>query len=62
MTASPFNPECPVLTNQLTADGTRTFTYDGAGNRTDAGYRTGSANQLTNDGVWTYTYDAEGKT
>jgi RHS repeat-associated protein len=47
-------------TNQLTADGTKTFTYDGAGNRTNAGYTTGSANQLTSDGVWTYTYDAEG--
>jgi RHS repeat-associated protein len=47
-------------TNQLTADGTKTFTYDGAGNRTNTGYSTGSANQLASDGVWTYTYDAEG--
>jgi YD repeat-containing protein len=48
------------VTNQLTADGVKTFTYDGTGNRTNTGYTTGSGNELTTDGTWNYTYDAEG--
>jgi RHS repeat-associated protein len=47
-------------TDQLTADGTNTFTYDGVGNRTNGSYTTGTGNRLTNDGTWTYTYDDEG--
>jgi len=48
--------------NQLTWDSsaTPTFTYEGAGNRTNSGYTTDAGNRLTNDGTWTYTYDAEG--
>jgi RHS repeat-associated protein len=48
------------VTNQLTGDGTNTFTFDGAGNRTNTGYSTTTENQLTADGVYTYTYDNEG--
>src|SRR5262245_54560492 len=48
--------------NQLTSDGTTTYSYDGNGNRTLAGYQTGTDNRLMTDGVWTYTYDAEGNT
>ena len=47
-------------TDQLTHDGTATYSYDANGNRTMAGYATGPGNRLTNDGTWTYTYDAEG--
>jgi RHS repeat-associated protein len=46
--------------DQLTSDGTQSYTYDAVGNRTNAGYVTGAGNQLLSDGVWTYTYDAEG--
>jgi RHS repeat-associated protein len=46
--------------SELTQAGTATYSYDLNGNRTMAGYQTGTANQLTNDGTWTYTYDAEG--
>ncbi len=45
--------------NQLTGDGVTTHTYDGAGNRTGAGYAT-TANEQTSDGTWTYFYDAQG--
>lgn len=48
------------VTNQLTQDGTTTYTYDLNGNRTMAGYQTGTGNRVTNDGVYTYTYDAAG--
>jgi RHS repeat-associated protein len=48
------------LTDQLTGDGTKTYSYDANGNRTMAGYQTGTGNQLTNDGTWTYTYDNAG--
>jgi RHS repeat-associated protein len=48
------------VTNQLTGDGTNTFTFDGAGNRTNTGYSTGTGNQLLADGANTYTYDSEG--
>src|SRR5262249_27727426 len=47
-------------TNQLTNDGGTAFTYDANGNRTMAGYQTGSANRMSNDGTYTYTYDAAG--
>jgi hypothetical protein len=46
--------------DQLASDGTATYTYDLAGNRTMSGYQTGTANRLTTDGLWTYTYDSEG--
>jgi YD repeat-containing protein len=48
------------VTNQVTADGPRTFSYDANGNRTMSGYTTGPGNQLLTDGTWTYTYDAAG--
>jgi RHS repeat-associated protein len=47
-------------TNQVTGDGTSTFTFDGTGNRTNTGYTTGTGNQLTSDGTWNYTFDNEG--
>jgi RHS repeat-associated protein len=46
--------------NELTADGSQTHSYDGAGNRTDPGYTTGPGNQLLTDGTWNFFYDAEG--
>src|SRR5262249_27149382 len=46
--------------SQLTQDGAAGYSYDDAGNRTNAGYATGTGNRLTTDGTWTYTYDAEG--
>ena len=36
------------------------YTYDSGGNRTMAGYQTGTNNQTTNDGTFTYSYDAVG--
>ncbi len=36
------------------------YTYDANGNRTNAGYQTGTNNQLFSDGTYNYTYDAEG--
>jgi RHS repeat-associated protein len=47
-------------TDQLTSADATAFSYDANGNRTMAGYTTGSANELTNDGTWTYTYDNSG--
>src|SRR5262249_2486779 len=47
-------------TSQLTADGATTFGYDANGNRTNAGYATGSGNRTSKAGRWTYWYDAEG--
>jgi RHS repeat-associated protein len=47
-------------TDQLTSDGSQSYTYDLAGNRTMPGYVTGAANRLSSDGTWNYTYDAEG--
>jgi RHS repeat-associated protein len=41
-------------------DGSTTYSYDLNGNRTMAGYSTGSDNRLTFDGTYTYTYNAEG--
>jgi YD repeat-containing protein len=49
-------------TNQLTGDGSNSYSYDLNGNRTMTGYQTGTGNRLTNDGTWTYTYDDEGNT
>jgi RHS repeat-associated protein len=46
-------------TNQLTSDGTNTYSYDKNGNRNMAGYQNGGDNEITNDGTWTYSYDAE---
>src|SRR5262249_50709947 len=46
--------------NQVTADGSSTFTFDGTGNRTNTGYATTTMNEVTSDGTWNYTYDAEG--
>jgi RHS repeat-associated protein len=46
--------------DQLLTDGVKTYSYDTDGNRTMAGYQTGSDNRLSTDGTWTYTYDAEG--
>ena len=48
------------LLTDATASGTSTYTYDANGNRTIAGYQTGTGNELTNDGTWTYTYDQAG--
>jgi RHS repeat-associated protein len=47
-------------TSQLLSDGSTTYSYDLNGNRTMAGYSTGSDNRLTFDGTYTYTYNAEG--
>jgi RHS repeat-associated protein len=38
------------------------FSYDANGNRTMAGYSTGTGNRLTSDGTYNYTYDDEGNT
>jgi RHS repeat-associated protein len=45
---------------ELTASGGSAYSYDGAGNRTMAGYQTGPGNQLLSDGTWDYAYDNEG--
>jgi RHS repeat-associated protein len=52
-------------TNQLTAVDHTTiadeaYSYDANGNRTNAGYGTGTDNRLLTDGVYNYTYDDEG--
>src|SRR5207237_3796690 len=47
-------------TNELTNEASTLYSYDLNGNRTMAGYTTGTGNELTNDGTWTYTYDSEG--
>src|SRR5262249_50200665 len=47
-------------TDQLTGDGTNTYTYDGAGNRNNGSWTTGTGNRLSGDGTWTYSYDTEG--
>jgi RHS repeat-associated protein len=52
-------------TNQLTgADHTtiadEAYSYDANGNRTNAGYGTGTNNQLLTDGIYNYSYDGEG--
>src|SRR5262249_22623946 len=50
---------CDASSQLTAADGTL-YSYDSTGNRTTAGYTTGTGNRLSNDGTWTYTYDAEG--
>jgi RHS repeat-associated protein len=52
------------LTNVAGSNGlyTETFTYDANGNRTMAGYATGTGNRMTADGTYTYTYDDNGNT
>jgi RHS repeat-associated protein len=52
-------------TSQLTAadhdyQTDESYTYDANGNRTMAGYSTGTNNRLLDDGTHTYTYDDEG--
>jgi RHS repeat-associated protein len=52
-------------TNQLTGANHTTqadeaYSYDANGNRTNAGYGTGTNNQLLTDGTYNYTYDDEG--
>src|SRR5262249_49515295 len=47
--------------SQLTSVGGAPFSYDSAGNRTNAGYQTGAGNRGTSDGTWTYSYDDEGR-
>jgi RHS repeat-associated protein len=47
-------------TDQLTSDGTDSWTFDANGNRTLSGYETGDANQALSDGTWDYEYDDEG--
>src|SRR5262249_53390628 len=47
-------------TDQLTNDGTNSWSYNSTGNRTNTGYNTTTGNQLQTDGTWTYTWDAEG--
>ena len=46
--------------SQLLTDGTTTYSYDSNGNRTMAGYGTGTNNEMTTDGTYTYIYDAAG--
>ncbi|WP_017324313.1 RHS repeat domain-containing protein [Synechococcus sp. PCC 7336] len=51
--------------NQLTGaeydyQGNEDYTYDGNGNRTNAGYVTQERNQLVEDESYAYTYDGEG--
>jgi RHS repeat-associated protein len=36
------------------------YSYDASGNRTNAGYQTGTNNRLLSDGTYSYTYDNEG--
>jgi RHS repeat-associated protein len=36
------------------------YSYDATGNRTMAGYQTGTGNELLTDGTYNYTYDADG--
>ena len=45
---------------QLIGDGTNTYNYDAAGNRTGPGYVVGAGNELLSDGTYDYTYDADG--
>jgi RHS repeat-associated protein len=46
--------------NQLLSDGSTNYSYDANGNRTMAGYTTGTDNEMTSDGTFTYRYDAAG--
>jgi RHS repeat-associated protein len=48
--------------NELLADGTNTYTFDGTGNRNNGSWSTptGNENELQSDGTWSYSYDNEG--
>ena len=46
----------------VTGSRAESFSYDTNGNRTMAGYTTGTGNELTSDGTYNYTYDNEGNT
>jgi RHS repeat-associated protein len=48
--------------NQVTADAYASYTWDAAGNRTNANFSQGTnqGNQLATDGTWNYSYDFEG--
>jgi RHS repeat-associated protein len=65
ITSEKLNGASPITytydnTGQLTNDGTTAYTYDAAGNRTMAGYATGTGNQITGQGAWSYGYDLNG--
>src|SRR5262249_62262811 len=45
--------------DQLTGDGTSTWTFDANGNRTNSGYTTTTGNRLSTDGTWNFSYDNE---
>ncbi len=47
-------------TDQLLSDGTNSWSFDLAGNRTNTGYQTGAGNRLFTDGTWNYTWNDEG--
>ena len=49
-------------TNQLTQDGSTSYTYDANGNRTQGSYTVGPNNQIITDGTWTYSYDNASQT
>ncbi|WP_088254781.1 polymorphic toxin-type HINT domain-containing protein [Fimbriiglobus ruber] len=49
-------------TNQMTAAGPATYTYDANGNRTGPGVVIDPGNRIHSDGTWVYTYDAAGNT
>jgi RHS repeat-associated protein len=49
-------------TNELTNDGTNTYTYDLNGNRNMANYTVGPGNQYSATPNWTYLFDKEGNT
>jgi RHS repeat-associated protein len=46
--------------NQLTAAGSNSYSFDANGNRTMTGYQVGPDNEITSDGVWNYQYDPQG--
>jgi RHS repeat-associated protein len=46
--------------DQLTADGATTVTYDAAGNRDNGDYTPDTGNRLASDAAWNYSYDDEG--
>jgi YD repeat-containing protein len=46
--------------NQLTAAGSASYSYDSNGNRSMTGYQTGADNQIKTDGTWNYAYDNVG--
>jgi RHS repeat-associated protein len=54
------NNQLTDVSHTNTSFSPETFTYDANGNRTMAGYSTGTGNELTSDGTYNYTYDANG--